>query len=609
MNREVFVQLPKPVPYAGYPPELQTSFPVSELDKQTNKAIYRTLLTLSKNIAISRDLAEGEGDVPLFDILDAGLGTDKTKAFLFVSGFSEEHKGQQIPLSETLLQTRVRIQQRDKIIGLTLLKEFFPGQFVSSDEIEKLLEMTENLKGKVVPIRERAQVPIKYVKNRLEIQKAIKEDDILNKIKKLYGEDHLDAFSQWYRVGKYRKTKSQGVVGTGNIIGSNAFNQIERVEAFLDTFASGRYQFHFTTDRKRPPLNWKRAKLWAEYRLKNQYRNNLLIERIESELEIKEKYTPEQYALMNLWLKLYKEFPQYEESKTVQKRVVTRFNAQHPGARITEDDLWAVKALFLGEAPEYTGKLETYSKRKKLQKILQSDDQRKESAQNLRTIMSKMLKEYHFGEVSMSDLSMELKLPRENLGRMRVAFERLMGYSLKRGQKDDSIATDFEEKYWPPELTDFPASIKRALNDYADPLQDLSFKQIIKKHSFPISKDQLGEVINFVLEEMPERIRKHDFEFRKRNYYWRKLNSALSETPFIKDHLTATDQDLFEIFGKSAQVDDGTQPISISQLGREYRINDTIVMKKISRIMAELEHLFGPIPETVLEEIKEKCSY
>ncbi|MBI5123327.1 hypothetical protein HZA75_05720 [Candidatus Roizmanbacteria bacterium] len=114
-------------------------------------------------------------------------------------------------------------------------------------------------------------------------------DDILNKIKELYGENRLDAFSQWYRVGKYEKTKSEGVVGTGNIVGSNAFNQIERVEAFLDTFASGRYQFHFTDGREKPSLNWNKAKLWAEYRLKKQYKNNLLIEKIEQEVKIKEK--------------------------------------------------------------------------------------------------------------------------------------------------------------------------------------------------------------------------------------------------------------------------------------------------------------------------------
>lgn len=605
MNQEVFAKLPEPVSYAGYPPELRTSSPASELDKQTNKAIYRTLLTLSRNIALSGGLREGEGLVPLFNILDTGLGTDRTRAFLSVTGFSEQHKGQQIPLSETLLQTGVKIQQRDKIIGLALLKEFFPGQFITSNEIEKLLNMTENLKGKVIPIRERARVPIKYVKNRLEIQRAIKEDDILNKIRELYGEDHLDAFSQWYRVGKYEKTKSKGVVGTGKIIGSNVFNRIERVEAFLDAFASGRYQFHFTAD----SLLWNNATSWAEYRLRSKYRDNLLIDRLEQEVKIKEKYTPEQYELMRLWLKLYKEFPQYEESKTVQTRVVKEFNAQHPGARITVDDLWAVKSLFLGEAPEYIGKLETYAKRTKLRDILQSDDQRKKSAQNLRTIMNRMLEEYHVGKTSMSDLSIELKLQRENLGRMRVAFERLMGYPLKRGQKDDSIVTNFEEKYWPRELTDFPASIKRALSDYADPLQDLSFNKIIRRYSLPVSKDQLGEVINFILGEMPERIRKHDFEYRKRNYYWRRLNSALIETPFIKDYLTITDQDLFEIFGRSAEVEDNTQPISIRQLGKDYHINDTTMIKKISRVMAELEHLFGPIPETVLEEIKKKCSY
>lgn len=469
--------------------------------------------------------------------------------------------------------------------------------------------MTENLKGKVIPIRERARVPIKYVKNRLEIQRAIKEDDILNKIRELYGENHLDAFSQWYRVGKYEKTKSQGVVGTGNIVGSNVFNQIERVEAFLDTFASGRYQFHFITDRERPSLNWNKATSWAEYRLRIKYRDNQLIERLEQEVEIKEKYTPEQYTLMRLWLKLYKEFPQYEESKTVQRRVVKEFNAQHPGARITVDDLWAVRSLFLGEAPEYIGKLETYAKRIKLQDILQSDDQRKKSAQNLRTIMGKMLKEYHLGEASMSDLSIELKLPRENLGRMRVAFERLMGYPLKRGQKDDIIVSNFEKQYWPHEAsTDFPASIKKILSDYADPLQDLSLNNIIRRHSLPVSKDQLGEVINFVLGEMPERIRKHDFECRKRNYYWRRFNSALTETPFIKDYLMVTDQDL-EIFRKSAEVEDNTQPISIRQLGKDYHINNMTMTKKISRVMAELAHLFGPIPETVLEEIKKKCSY
>ncbi len=604
MSKEVFAQLPSPVPYAGYPPELQTSSPASEPDKQTNKAIYRTLLTLSKNIAISRGLAEGEGLVPLLDILETGLGTDRTKAFLSVTGFSEQHKGQQISLSETILQTGVKIQQRDKIIGITLLKEFFPGQFVSNSEIEKLLNITENLKGKVVPIRERARIPIKYVKNRLEIQRAIKEDDILNKIKELYGKDHLDAFSQWYRVGKYGKTKSEGVVGTGNIVGSNAFNQIERIEAFLDTFASGRYQFHFITNRERPSLHWSEATSWAEHRLRIKYRDNLLVEQLEQKVKIKEEYRPEQYMLMSLWLKLYKELPRYEESKTIQAQVVAKFNAQHQGANITEDDLWAVKSLFLGEAPEYSGKLETYSRRRKLQKILQNDDRRKKSTQKLRTIMDKMLKEYHSGESSMSNLSIELKLSRENLGRMRVAFERLMGYPLQRGQKDDSITTNFEEKYWPPTLTDFPDSIKRAFSDYADPLQDLSFSNIIKRHSLPVSEDQLGEVINFVLEEMPERIQKHEFEYRKRDYYWRRLNSALTktQTPFIRDYLIATDQDL-EIFEKS------TQPISISQLGREYHINNTTMMKKIFRTMAELEHLFGPIPKTVLEEIKEKCSY
>lgn len=607
MSREVFIELPRPVPYAGYPSELRTSSPASALDKQTNKAIYRTLLTLSKNIAISRGLLEGEGRASLFDILETGLGTDRTKAFLFVTGFSEEHKGQQIPLSETFLQTGMKIQQRDKIVGLALLKEFFPEQFITSNEIEKLLNMTENLKGKVVPIRERARVPVKYVKNRLEIQRAIKEDDILNRIRELYGEDHLDAFSQWYRVGKYRKTKSQGVVGTGGIVGSNTFNQIERVEAFLDTFASGRYQFDFTAD----SLLWNNATSWAEHRLRIKYRDNLLVEQLEQKVKIKEKYTPEQYTLMRLWLKLYKKFPRYEESKTVQARVVKEFNTQHPGANITEDDLWAVKSLFLGEAPEYSGKLETYSKRKKLQKILQNDDRRKKSAQKLQTILGKMIKEYHLGEASMNNLSIELKFPRENLGRMRVAFERLMGYPLKKGQKDDSIATNFEKKYWPHESTDFPASIKKALSDYADPLQDLSFNTIIKKHLLPVSEDQLSEVINFILGEMPERIHKYDFECRKRNYYWRRLNSVLTktQTPFIKDYLMVTDQDL-EIFGKSAQVtDDHTQPISISQLGREYHIQDTTMMKKISRIMAELEHLFGPIPKTVLEEIKEKCSY
>lgn len=608
MSKEGLLSLPQPTFYAGYPPELQTSTYLSTTEKLTNKAIYRALFSLSRNIAISRGLEEGEGLVPIFDILETGLGTDRARAFLSVTGLSEEHKGQQVPLSETHLKIGMKIKQKYKIIGIALLKEFFPGQFVSGDEIEALLKITENKRGKVVPVVESARAPINYIKNRLEIQKAIKEDDVLNKIGKLYGDDYLDAFSQRYRVGKYEKAKSEGVVGTNDFFGAIGFNGIERVEAFLDTFASGRYQFNFTADRERPPLLWEKAKLWAEHRLRDQYRNNLLIERIERELKIKGKYTPEQYALMNIWLKLYKKFPDHEESKTVRAQVIAEFNREHPGAHISDNDFWAVKALFLGERPEYAGRLETYSRRKKLQSILQNDEQRIERAQKLRTIISETLEKYHLGGRSMSDLSLELKSPEGNLGKMRTMFERLMGYHFKRNQKDESVVNSFEKNYWPIELTDFPESFKRVLDDCANPLQNLSFDKIIRKHSLPVRNNQLGEVISFILGEIPERIRKHEFEYRKRNYYWRRFKSALTVTPFIRDHLTARDQDL-GIFEMSAQAENSTKPKSINQLGRENHTAISQMLRIISRVMAEMEHLFGPIPETVLEEIKDQCSY
>ncbi|MCJ7740179.1 hypothetical protein MUP32_02555 [Candidatus Microgenomates bacterium] len=636
--------------YQDYPPALEKPNAMLREKAATLCDTYTSLLNLARSLdATDPSKPSGTGLSQMYDVLETGLGTRKANAIVLWTGLDPNNKGRHVRQKVIREQTGFIMGEAYLSTGLALLREIFPRHFSHNPRVDALMEKTYeygNMKRKTTA-KEYVVEPVKYTRNRLELIRADRNERILAQIENLYGGLYYDYFCRYYRVGNYKESESVGVGGMGfkDIAYVAYVEYIHAVESFLLESTNRRYDFDYETERA-TLQDWPRFSLSARLRLEDAYNRKRFRERF-AQLSENGSLSPEQRDLAAIWLGLSASTHKitrgprevvYISDRTLDTAAAEEFNQRYPGANLTRGDVYAIRTMILGDAPEFENKLQQYSVKRKIQRIMQDPKARLAVAQRLNKTVRKILDDYHCHYDTIRQIAFELGYPNEYTGQLRIAFERMIGNELKPGKKQPAVSEDFHRVFWPDNRVDFPEGLGRAIEYFAEPANGMTIKSAAASTqdfglSLPLDRNQFSALLRFIAGDLPERIEYRELEHMKRCFYWLRYKSAINPDlgflPDIRDYLPLDEADLV-FFENSvvwtqgatdanlpefAETKDGKpniyqylQALTYNELAKKFGQKSIDVFKKLNKVMHHLEVFFGPIPEAVMTQMKQMCS-
>lgn len=602
--------------------------------------VFLSTTALIDNINLDQKMrGEAEnGFDQVYSVLEDGLGTDHAKIWLVINGLDKKSWGKSLPVKQAHTDFPNRYFTRtNEYYAHELLKYFFPQSFHPDKSLEdSFSDLSHDEK-----ITKRVKERITYAKNRREIIKADRENNILGQVEFLFGRGILSPFAKYYRVGPYSHDKCFQSHHDTKVITSGAAYRIYMVETFLENidpmdrfpFLKLQYPYHFDFQNHLRNL-FPRERQSMELRIDNtrrKYLRYLWLNGMRDSLARSGMYSTVQLEVLREWLNFVRENGVYEDDREQSRRVAANYNTLHPESGLTNNGVERTIGMFNKELPEYQDILAKYNRKRRIGRMLSDKRASIQSAKRTRKRLDYLLRMYHVKDTSMQEIGRRRDINYRTMAEQRKFIEKLYWkpkhylYKRKRRRKTsrqivtDPDAYDQFQKFWPNKTKEELAPpIREILEAYA--FTKDSIPAVCKKFGHKINPFNLESILDFLLGEEREYLDYRQMEGFVKLYYrdrfrylletqqtlpiteddWNLLNEAVNYTK--KKILPSSEYSESKLHRKYEYVFP-----EVIEIARRRNIPKTTIVNRLSTIIGKAKEIFGLVPKEVMESIKLRC--